>query len=253
MRLHALGCYGGEAPGCHQTSLLVDGHLLLDAGSVTATLPIDAQATIDHVLISHAHLDHVAAVAFLADNLFEVRTRPIEVWSIPAVIRQLKTHLFNGIIWPDFTKLPSPRNPILSLHEIREGRPQKVGRHEVVSIRVHHKVEAAGYLISDGRSSIIFQGDSGPTDELWKVANGTPTLEAIIVEASFPNRLQELAEASGHLTPRTLRADLAKLKVDTSLYAQHIKPYFYSEVVKELAELSDPAVTPLEQGKMYTF
>ena len=253
MRLQALGCYGGEAPGCHQTSLLVDGRLLLDAGSVTATLPLDAQAAIDQVLISHAHLNHVAALAFLADNLFAVRTRPIEVWSIPPVIRQLKTHLFNGIIWPDFTRIPSPRNPILSLHEIREGRPQKIGGFKVVSVRVHHTVETAGYLVSDGESSILFQGDSGPTDELWKVANSAARLQAIIVETSFPNRLQDLANVSGHLTPQTLRSDLAKLRVDAPIYAQHIKPQFLSEVVRELGWLSDPPAAPLEQGKTYTF
>ena len=253
MRLHALGCYGGEAPGCHQTSLLVDGRLLLDAGSVTATLPLDSQAAIDHVLISHAHLNHVAALAFLADNLFASRRRPIEVWSIPPVIRQLKAHLFNGIIWPDFTALPSPRNPILSLHEIREGQPQRIGGYEVVSVRVHHTVEAAGYLVSDGESSILFQGDSGPTDEFWKVANAAARLQAIIVETSFPNRLQDLANVSGHLTPQTLHADLTKLKVNALIYAQHIKPQVISEVVRELAELSYPPVTPLEQGKAYTF
>ncbi|MGH7410703.1 MAG: MBL fold metallo-hydrolase, partial [Candidatus Methylomirabilis sp.] len=226
---------------------------LLDAGSVTATLPLDSQAAIDHVLISHAHLNHVAALAFLADNLFAARTRPIEVWSIPPVIRQLKTHIFNGIIWPDFTTLPSPRNPILSLHEIREGQPQRIGEYEVVSVRVHHTVEAAGYLVSDGETSILFQGDSGPTDEFWKVANAAARLQAIIVETSFPNRLQDLANASGHLTPQTLHADLKKLKVNALIYAQHIKPQVLSEVVRELAELSYPPVTPLEQGKVYTF
>jgi len=87
MRLHALGCYGGEAPGCHHTSLLVNGHLLLDAGSVTAVLPLDA-------------------------------------WSTTPVIRQLKRHVFNGSIWPDFTKIPSGR-PILSFHEIRKGQPTR--------------------------------------------------------------------------------------------------------------------------------
>lgn len=253
MRLHALGCYGGEAPGCHQTSLLVDGHLLLDAGSVTATLPLDSQAAVDQVLISHAHLDHVAALAFIADNLVSVRTRPIQVWSIAAVIRQLKRHLFNDIIWPDFTKLPSPRHPILSFHEMPEGQPQKIGSYDVVAVRVNHSVEAAGYVVSDGKSSIVFGGDSGPTAELWKVANAAAGLQAVIVEASYPNRLQDLADASGHLTPRTLRAELTKLKVDAPIYAQHIKPQFITDVVRELAELSDPPVTRLEQGKEYTF
>lgn len=253
MRLHALGCYGGEAPGCHQTSLLVDGRLLLDGGSVTAALPLDSQAAIDHVLISHSHLDHVAALAFLADNLSTVRTRPIEVWSIAPVIRHLRTHVFNGIIWPDFTTIPSPENSILSFHEIREGRPQRIGRYEVVSVRVDHTVEAAGYLVSDGESSILFQGDSGPTTELWKLANAASRLSAIIVETSYPNRLQSLADASGHLTPQTLCAELTKLRVDVPIYAQHLKPQFISDLVRELAELSEPPVAILEQGKEYSF
>jgi cAMP phosphodiesterase len=253
MRLHALGCYGGEAPGCHQTSHLVDGRLLLDAGSVTAALSLDSQSAIDHVLISHAHLDHVAALAFIADNLLAMRTRPIEVWSIPTVIRQLRTHLFNNVLWPDFTKIPSPSYPILSFHEIREGQQQRIGRYEVMAITVHHTVEAVGYLVSDGESSILFGGDTGPTAELWKVANAAVGLRAVIVEASYPNRLQDLADVSGHLTPQTLRTELMKLKVDVPIYAQHIKPQFISDVVGELAELSDPPVTRLEQGKEYTF
>lgn len=253
MRLHALGCYGGEAPGCHQTSLLIDGRLLLDAGSVTATLPLDSQAAIDHVLLSHAHLDHVGALAFIADNLFGMRTQPIEVWSLPNVIRQLKRHVFNGIIWPDFTKIPSPRNPILSFHEIREGQPQKIGKYEVVAVRVHHTVEATGYVVFDGKTSIVFEGDSGPTTELWEVANAAAGLQAVIVEASYPNRLRDLADASGHLTPETLRAELTKLKVNAPVYAQHIKPQFILDVLRELATLSDPPVLPLEQGREYTF
>lgn len=252
MRLHVLGCYGGEAPGCHQTSLLVDDHLLLDAGSVTAVLPLDAQTRIDHVLISHAHLDHVAALAFMADNVLTMRRAPIEVWSITSVIRQLKRHVFNGSIWPDFTSIPTG-HPILSFHEIREGQPQRIGKYQVVSVGVHHQVEATGYLISDGEASILFGGDTGPTEDLWNVANAAERLRAIILEASFPNRLHDLAKASGHLTPQTLREELTKLKVDIPVYAQHMKPQFITEIVAELAELSHPTVTPLEQGKEYTF
>ena len=252
MRLRVLGCYGGEAPGCHQISLLVDGHLLLDAGSVSAVLPLDAQARIDHALISHAHLDHVAGLAFIADNVFTMRRKPIQVWSTPPVIRQLKRHVFNGSIWPDFTKIPSG-HPILSFHEIRKGQPTRIGKYQVVAIGVHHAVEATGYLISDGESSILLGGDSGPTEDLWKVANVAERLRAIIVEASFPNRLDGLAKVSGHFTPRILREELKKLRVDVPVYAQHMKPRFITEIVAELAKLSNPPVTPLEQGKEYAF
>ena len=252
MRLQVLGCYGGQAPGCHQTCLLVDSHLLLDAGSVAAVLPLDAQARIDQVLISHAHLDHVAALAFLGDNVITRRREPIEVWSIAPVIRQLKRHVFNGSIWPDFTKIPSG-HPILSFHEMRKGRPQRIGEYHVVAIGANHTVEATGYLISDGESSILFGGDSGPSEDLWKVANAAEGLRAIIVEASFPNRLHDLAKVSGHLTPQTLRKELTKLRVDVPVYVQHMKPQFVTEIIAELAKLSDPPVTPLKQGKEYAF
>lgn len=253
MRLHVLGSYGGEAPGCRQTSLLIDGSLLLDAGSVTAALSLGALTAIDHVLITHAHLDHCAALAFMADSLFGVRIRPIEVWSIPPVIRQLRTHVFNGTIWPDFTRLPSPQHPILSFHEIQEGQQQRVGKHEVLAVRVHHTVDAAGYLVSDGKASVLFGGDTGPTTELWEVANGAAGLQAILVEASYPNKLEDLANASGHLTPHLLGSELKKLKVNAPIYAQHIKPQYAEEVLLELTTLADPPVTPLEQAKKYVF
>ncbi len=253
MRMRPLGCYGGPAPGCYMTSMLLDERLLLDAGSVGVALSIDAQRAIDHVLISHAHLNHVAGLAYLADGVFEARTRPIEVWSISPVIRQLKAHLFNNVIWPDFSAIPSPKNPIISFHEIPEGRACHIGGYDVTAVRVDHSVEAAGYLVSAGDVSILFQGDSGPTVEFWKVANAARGLQAIIAETSFPNRLEDLAEKSGHLTPQSLRRELKKLKGKATVYAQHLKPQFAPEIVRELAELSDPPVSPLEQGKEYRF
>jgi ribonuclease BN (tRNA processing enzyme) len=253
MRVQALGCFGGEALGCQLTCLLVDDRLLLDAGSATAALSIDAQTTIDHILITHAHISHVIGLAYLSDNLFGTRSRPLEVWSIPPVIDQLKAHLFNGILWPDFSILPSPLRPTLSFHALPEGRPHRIGRYEVTAINVHHTVAAAGYVLSDGASSILYQGDSGPTTELWRLANQTANLSAIVVETSFPNRLRDLAIRTGHLTPALLQAELAQLTVRTAVYAQHMKPQYLSEIVSELAALSDPPVMPLDQGKTYTF
>lgn len=251
MRVQVLGCFGGEALGCQLTSLLVDGRLLLDAGSVTATLSLDAQAAIDHILITHAHISHVVGLAYLSDNLFMVRPRSIEVWSIPPVIDQVKAHLFNGILWPDFSNLPSWLRPTLSFHELPEGRPHMIGRYEVTAVSVSHTVEAVGYVISDGASSILYQGDSGQTTEIWRLANRITKLDAIIAETSFPNRLRDHAVITGHLTPEMLKGELAQLKVQTSVYAQHMKPQYISEILEELAALSDPPVLPLEQGKTY--
>jgi ribonuclease BN (tRNA processing enzyme) len=141
----------------------------------------------------------------------------------------------------------------LTFHALSEGRPHRIGRYEVTAVGVHHTVEAVGYMISDGASSILYQGDSGPTTELWRLANRTAKLDAIIVETSFPNRFGEHAIRTGHLTPELLRAELAQLTVQTSIYAQHMKPQFISEIAGELAALSDPPVLPLDQGKTYSF
>ncbi|MBZ0159870.1 MBL fold metallo-hydrolase [Candidatus Methylomirabilis sp.] len=168
-------------------------------------------------------------------------------------IDQLKAHLFNGTLWPDFSVLPSSLRPTLTFHALSEGRPHQIGRYEVTAVGVHHTVEAAGYMISDGASSILYQGDSGPTTEIWRLANRTAKLDAIIVETSFPNRFGERAVRTGHLTPELLRAELAQLTVQASVYAQHMKPQYISEIVSELTALSEPPVLPLDQGKMYTF
>lgn len=253
MRVQALGCCGGEALGCQPTSLLIDDRLLLDAGSVTANLSLDAQAAIDHVLISHIHLNHVGGLAYLADNLFRTRSHPIEIWSIRPILDQLKAYLFNGTLWPDFTALPSPSHPTVSFHALLEDRPHRIGRYEVTAVSVHHTVETVAYKISDGVSSILYQGDSGPTNEMWRLANRTAKLDAVIVEVSFPNRLRDHAVLTGHLTSELLRSELTKLTVQTSIYVQHMKPQYISEIVSELAALSDPPVLPLDQGKTYSF
>jgi cAMP phosphodiesterase len=253
MRIHTLGCFGGETYGCHLTCLLVDSELLIDAGSVTAGLSLNAQDGINYVLISHAHISHVVGLAYLADNLFGSRSHPLEIWSIQPVIDQIKRHLFNGTMWPDFSVCPSTLQPTISFHALSEGRPHQIGRYEVTAVRVHHTVDAAGYVISDGTSSILYQGDSGPTTELWRTANRIAKLDAVIVETSFPNRLGDRAVRTGHLTPELLKAELAKLTVQTSVYAQHMKPQYVSEIVGELAALSDPPVLPLDQGKTYGF
>lgn len=252
MRVDVLGCHGGEAPGFRMPAFLVDGELLLEAGSVTETLPIPDQAKLEHVLISHAHLDHMVGLAFMVDNVQAVpgRNGPVTAASLPGVIDSLRTHCFNNQLWPDFTRVP-PDGPTLRFQSLEEERPLRFGRLTVIPVPVHHTVPAAGYVISDGTSGFVFSGDTGPTTRLWEVARGIPHLRAAVVETAFPNRKETLARASGHFTPAMLLREMEKIP-DVPVWVYHIKPAFHDETAEELLNLG-ASVQILEQGRTYIF
>ena len=98
------------------TSYLINDELLIDAGSVAEGLPLEAQASLGPILISHAHLDHIKDLAFLCDNCLSIRKGPFEVYCNSYVRQAVLNHLFNDVIWPDFSKIPSPENPIIRFH-----------------------------------------------------------------------------------------------------------------------------------------
>lgn len=253
MRVKVLGCYGGELPGFRLPSFLIDDILLVDAGSVSASLSLQEQAQIDHILITHAHLNHTAGLAFLSDNIFGLRKKPVMIYSIEAVLEGLKAHLFNDILWPDFTQLPSSSSPTLRFQAIPEKVPSLIGEHHVTPVRVHHVVDAVAYFIKRGGETILYTGDTGPTQEVWEMARSVQNLKGIIVETSFPNRLQEVAGASGHLTPHDLSKELLKVDSQIPVYIYHSKPEFLDEIAEEIKELQHSPIQLLEQGRVYRF
>jgi glyoxylase-like metal-dependent hydrolase (beta-lactamase superfamily II) len=183
MKLTVLGCQGGSAPARHLPGLLLDGTVLLEAGSVTSTLGLAEQLEIEHVLLSHAHLDHIGGLAYLADNRGCHRLSPgngqtLAVSSIAPVLDDLRAHFFNERIWPDFSIIPTARDPVLRLNTLRPGKPSPIGdRLTVIPILVNHTVPATGFIVHDGAGALVFSGDTGPTDRLWKVARdlGSPS------------------------------------------------------------------------------
>jgi len=254
MKLKVLGCFGGQGPGFHLSSFLIDDHYLLDAGAACSSLGFADQTKIHHVFLTHAHLDHVCGLFFLADNVLGQRKVPITVYSIPYVIHSLKDHMLNNKIWPDFTRIPDPRSPTLSLKVIGEGSSYSIGNFDFLPIAVHHTVPAVGYVVKGDKGSILYTGDTGPTEKIWKVAASLKDLKAILVEVSFPNRLQEIADLSGHLTPQSLQAEVAKANNPPSpLYITHIKPQFLEEIAQELHSPREKKIHILEQGKTYHF
>ena len=254
MRFRVLGCSGGELPRHRTTCFLVDGRLAIDAGALTASLPLDRLLEVDDILLTHSHFDHVKDVPLLTDLLVGRRDRPVRIHASTDCARTLRENVFNDRLWPDFTRIPDDQEPVLEIRAFDPSRPFKVGRYAVSPVPVAHPVESVGFVLSDGRSAIAISGDTGPTSRFWKRVNAEKRLKALIVELSFPNALQALADLSGHLTPQTLAKELQKLERNGfPVLLYHLKPAHHAELKRELARLALPNVRVLERGEELTF
>lgn len=238
MELKILGCHGGESPKHRSTCFLLNEHLAIDAGALTSGLELDKQAEVDHVLITHSHFDHVKDLATLADNIFGRRKKPVYVYSTRTTLRTLKRDFFNNRLWPDFTVLPNERSPTLKLVELPFNETVRIGQYRVMAVPVTHPVESVGYLVRDPSGTLAISGDTGPTERFWEAVNQAKDLRALLVEVSFPNSMQTLADVSKHLTPATLRTELRKVTQDgfpVMLY--HLKPAFIPHIQRDLEPL----------------
>ncbi|WP_243438915.1 3',5'-cyclic-nucleotide phosphodiesterase [Fundidesulfovibrio soli] len=240
MKLRVLGCSGSDLPGHHLTSFLVNGHILLDAGSVTSSLSLEEQVRITDIFVTHPHLDHIKDILFLADNLIEFVAQhnhpPVNLRAMPEVLDAISTHLLNDTIWPDFTVIPA-NSPVLSYAPMSPGVPVVVGGLTVTACPVNHAKHASGFIIhGPGEDeAFAYTGDTGPSDGWWAfLAALQRPVKNIVTEASFPNHLEDLARISKHLTPRMLRAELAKLPYKPKVFIYHMKAPFSEQIQEEL-------------------
>jgi len=255
LRIKVLGCYGGQLLGFHLTSFLVNDSILLDAGSPTEALTLEEQHRIRHIFISHTHLDHIKDIAFLADNrslkrLGGSKENPsFTVYSLPENIAVLRDHFLNNTIWPDFTRIPNKQDPIICLADIDPEAAIEVDGVRITAIGVNHPVPCTGFLLEEGDVQFIYTADTGHTDRIWEIANRQPNLKGVIVDCSFPNAHEHLAEISGHLTPNGLVAELKKFsqlgKVPVYLY--HMKPETLNIMTAEVQALNLPNLRMLTQ------
>ena len=233
MRIKVLGCSGGVGPGLRTTSLLVNDELLIDAGTGVCDLSLAQMRRIGDVFLTHSHLDHVCGLAFMADNLFDLIDRPMRVHATAATLGALREHLFNWTLWPDFSKLPDEKNPLLTWHELKTGVPQKVNGHTLTAFPVLHTVPGVGYALQGEEGTFAFSGDTYPTDDLWNALNALPRVDKLMIEVAFTNEDDELAKISRHFTPELLGRELAKLRHKPRLYLTHHKPGCEADIERQ--------------------
>lgn len=240
MKIHVLGAFGAELPCCNLTGFLINDSVMMDAGTITGVLSVEEQARITHVVMSHAHLDHTKGIPFMADNVIGRTIGPVQLVGAKEVLDTLEAHLFNNKIWPDFTRIPSQKSPVLKYRPVVPGRVVSIGGGlKVKPIWVNHTVPCTGYIIWEGDKAVVYSGDTKSTDQIWKAASKLgDKLKAVFVETSFPNRMQQLADLSGHLTPQTLGVELEKIKgYKGPVYVYHVKSQYLVEMEREIAEV----------------
>jgi cAMP phosphodiesterase len=227
----------------------VNGCVAIDAGSITAALTVEEQVKIQHVFISHSHLDHICTLPFFTKNIFGHTHEAVEIHALHETLDALRRHLFNDELWPDFSVIPSPNDPTIRYTDIEAEHTYLVCGLRITPIRVNHLVPCVGFKVEDEKDAFIFTSDTAETDRIWEVANATPNLRLVIAEASFPNEQVRLAEASKHLTPAKLGAELAKLQRDVPVKIYHLTPGDRVPMLPQLQALRDSRVSLLDQDE----
>jgi ribonuclease BN (tRNA processing enzyme) len=237
MKVRVLGCSGGIG-GRNQrtTALLVDHDVLIDAGTGVGDLEFEELLLIDHVFVTHAHLDHIAMIPLLVDTVGEARSMPIVVHGTPETLRILRSHIFNWLVWPDFSSIPDRGNPFLRFQEMRVGESAKLGGgRQVTALPALHTVPAVGYQVSSEGGSLVFSGDTAYSEPLIAAINEIPDLRYLLVETAFPDALHDLALASRHLCPSLLALFLERIKASPEVWITHLKPSRAQTTLDEIA------------------
>lgn len=251
MQLRVVGCHGGETPKHRTCAFVLDERLAIDAGSLTSGLDLSLQYKLEAVLVSHAHLDHIRDLATIADNRAQHGCPPLQIVGTRPTLDILRKHFFNDLLWPDFSAIPSKKEPTIVYRALKPEVRAEVAGFVVRAIAVTHTIDTSAFVIEKNGAAVAYSGDTGPTDRLWEVLNEQKDLRALLLEVSFPNESQRVATLSGHHTPQTLIKDLEKYvrpkDLPTLLY--HIKPAFQSDVERQCAKLKGVNLTVLTLGE----
>ena len=255
MKLRVLGCSGGIG-GRHQrtTSFLVDHDILIDAGTGVGELSIAELAAIDHVFLTHSHLDHIAALPMMIDTVADRRDKPLTVYGSQAVLDSLRQHIFNWVIWPDFSAVPSAEQSFMRYRSIELGEGIPLAGRTIYALPADHTVPAVGYRLDSGAASVVFSGDTGPCDAFWQAVNAIPNLRHLIIECAFPNRERRLAELSKHYWPDMLASELKKLTGPCQIHISHLKPGQVEATMEEINRcLQDFSPGMLQNSQIFEF
>jgi cAMP phosphodiesterase len=238
MKVRVLGCSGAIAKECRTTAFLIDDDVLIDAGTGVGDLSLEEMRLIDRVFLTHSHLDHVAALPLMVDAIAGQRGTPLQIYALSGTINALKTHIFNDVIWPDFTQLPTPDAPLIRFHEIELGQILQCGTKQIEVLPAVHTVPAAGFAVSSQKSCWIFSGDTERNPAFWRRINQLE-VNMLVIETAFSRRESQLAQRSLHLSPDVLVSELEQLLPEKKfpIYITHTKPAETEQIMSEIRDI----------------
>ena len=254
MQIKVLGWAGGIGANLRTTSFLLDDDILVDAGTGLGDLPLNHMTGIRHIFLTHSHMDHIVGLPLLADSMFGVHDEPIVVHALEKTIKAIKAHIFNWIIWPDFSELPTKENPSIHFEVMSPGDKITIRSRDIEMIPVNHTVPGVGYCVSSRRANVAFSGDTTTNDALWEVLNGYENIDLLFVEAAFSDNDLEISKISKHYCPSLLGEDMRKLRHRPDVWLTHFKPgdeeLIYRECVEAMPEFQ---VHQIRGGEVFKF
>lgn len=245
---------GDAGPLAFLSTYIVNEKISIDAGSLGFWHDVPAQLRVQHVFISHSHLDHLASLAAFLENIFMGRGATPTIYGTAAVLDCLRRDYFNNRVWPDLLSLHDVEPTPLHLVELQPGESVQVDDVKVTPVAVSHVVPTTGFIIEDKAGCVVFTSDTGPTTEIWEHANRCKSVRGVFVDSAFPNDQHGFAGICQHLTPNCVEAELKKLDSPTArCIAVHLKPAYHQRITEELHALTDPRIEVGEPGVTYSF
>ena len=250
MKLVILGCYGGIGGARRTTAMLLDDDVLIDAGTGAGELSLEQMASVDHVFLTHSHLDHCGFIPLLADAAAFLRDRPLLVHALPQTIAALKGNLLNGVLWPDYSTLPTVEKPYIRFVPVTPGETTLLGSRRITPLPSLHAVPAVGYRLDSGKASFVYSGDTTDCESFWAALNKIENLRYLMIETTFLNENAAAAAQSGHMTAALLAQGLARLHRPVQLLITHMEPGKEDAIMAEVhAACGKYHPERLEQGQ----
>jgi cAMP phosphodiesterase len=236
------------------TCFLIDDCVAVDAGSIAIALTAEQRDRVRDIIVTHPHMDHIASLPIFIDDLYPTLKEPMRIYATQEVIELLERDVFNWNVYPRFSDLKNDFGPVMEYIPIPINEVFQVAHLKVVAVPVNHIVPTVGLVVTDGKRSVAFSSDTFQTEEFWRVVNATKQLDALLIEASFPDEMAKLAEVSRHFTPASLGKELKKLSHNgLDILAVHLKPTHRDTIIRQLNALGIPKLSVMNPGEIYTW